>query len=76
MTHLVYPGEFSADFYVLSLGLQAFRIIFDCAINDGEQWRGCRDCRGRDLRCIRPILASFPPFLRSMVVLIGLFNSF
>jgi len=43
MTHLVYPGEFSADFYVLSLCLQAFRAVFDCAINDGERWRGCRD---------------------------------
>ncbi len=41
--HLVYPGELSADFYVLSWCLQAFRKAFDCAINDGERWRGCRD---------------------------------
>ena len=43
MAHLVYPGEFSADFHVLSLCLQKFRIAFDCAINDGERWRRCRD---------------------------------
>jgi len=36
MAHLVYLGEFSADFYVLILCLQKFRIAFDCAINDGE----------------------------------------
>jgi hypothetical protein len=43
MTHLVYHGEFSADFHVLSLCLQMFLIAFDCAVNDGEWWRGCRD---------------------------------